>query len=142
MSHMTTKASPRPAKGSARKLQQARRRLADTRERAAKDAAKARDGYLCRRCGYPGAVRVEAAHIRSAGMGGDPTGLRSWKASDYITLCHSCHQGPRSVHSGHVVMVVGPKGGDGPVQFVDQVPGGWPDEYYSERKQQYVRVTK
>lgn len=132
---------PKPPRGSARKLQQARRRLADTRERAAKDAAKARDCRCCRRCGrWCLGQSAEAAHIRSAGMGGDPTGLRSWKASDYVTLCRSCHQGPHSVHSGHVRIEAGPQGGDGPVRFVDQTPGGWPDEYYSERKQQYVRV--
>ncbi len=106
-------------------MQRARSRLAKTRERAAKDAAKLRD-IVCRRCRTADYEhhRLEAAHIRSAGMGGDPTGLRSWKASDYITLCHACHQGPRSVHSGHVVMVVGPKGGDGPVSFVGGTPGG------------------
>lgn len=148
-SHM--RALPKPKPGTARAMQRARARLAKTRERAAKDAAKIRDGYRCRRCQIGEGtyrwdsathvvdVRMEAAHIRSAGMGGDPTGLRSWKASDYVTLCHACHQGPRSVHSGHVRMVAGPKGGDGPVRFVDQTPGGWPDEYYSERKQQYVR---
>lgn len=110
--------------------------MAKTRERAAKDAAKKRDSWCCRRCkamlrcpsGYFGDVaawveagvgQAEAAHIRSAGMGGDPTGLRSWKASDYVTLCHSCHQGPRSVHSGHVCIVAGADGGDGPVQFLE-----------------------
>jgi len=109
---------PKPAKGTARKMQQARRRRIETQELAAKDAAKARDGYLCRRCGYPGAVRVEAAHIRSKGMGGDH-GRHSHHQRDFITLCHSCHQGPRSVHSGHVEIVVGSRGGDGPVRFLD-----------------------
>ena len=118
-SHM--RALPKPKPGSARAMQRARARLAKTRERAAKDAAKTRDGGACRRCGeieWP-----EAAHVVDKGAGGDPTGLRSWKASDYVTLCPDCHRGPRSVHSGHVRMVVGPKGGDGPVKFVDGTPG-------------------
>lgn len=39
-------------------------------------------------------------------------------------LCTTLHfYAARSVHSGHVVMVVGPKGGDGPVSFVDGTPG-------------------
>ncbi len=125
-SHM--RALPKPKPGSARASQRARARLAKTRERAAKDAAKKRDHYTCRRCGGammqgPLLRHLESAHIRSAGMGGDPTGRRSWKASDYVTLCHACHQGARSVHSGHVVMVAGTKGGDGPVRFVDGTPG-------------------
>lgn len=114
--------TPKPRKGTARASQRARARLAKTRERAAKDAAKARDHWTCRRCGLSTldlAQTIEAAHIRSAGMGGDPTGLRSWKASDYVTLCHDCHQGPRSVHSGHVRMVISDRGGDGPVRFVE-----------------------
>lgn len=124
-SHMTTKASPRPAKGTARKMQQARRRLIETNELAAKTRAKLRDGYACRRCGmtdYHGFCYwnpIEAAHIRSKGMGGDH-GRHSHHQRDYVTLCHDCHQGPRSVHSGHVrIVVLGPKLGDGPVHFVD-----------------------
>ena len=116
---------PKPRPGTARAMQRARARLAKTRERAAKDAAKLRDACVCRRCGFAATNRayIEAAHIRSAGSGGDPTGLRSWKASDYVTLCADCHRGTRSVHSGHVRMLVGPRGGDGVVRFVDQTPG-------------------
>jgi hypothetical protein len=119
---------PKPRRGAKTAEQRARARLAQTRERAAKDAAKLRDHYTCRRC--HGAMlqgpllrHVEAAHIDDKGMGGDPTGLRSWQASDYVTLCLSCHQGPRGVHSGHVVIQAGPKGGDGPVRFVNQKAG-------------------
>ena len=128
VSHMT----PKPRKGTARAMQRARARLAKTRERAAKDAAKLRDEHFCRRCGikhfhvyYDGRGTVcmmESAHIRSAGMGGDPTGLRSWKASDYVTLCPDCHRGPRSVHSGHVRIACGDRGGDGEVWFVEGQP--------------------
>lgn len=132
MSHMTVKASPRPARGTAAKAKRARRAAIEKAERAAKLKAKERDGWRCHNCGnreivwndttYALNSRLEAAHIRSKGSGGDH-GLRSSKASDYITLCHSCHQGPRSVHSGHLRIVAGPAGGDGPVRFERITPG-------------------
>lgn len=120
MSHMTVK----PAKGSAAKAQRARRARIKTAEAKAKRAAKARDGHVCRACGAGqcGLFPLEAAHIRGKGMGGDH-GTRSSKAADYLTLCRSCHQGPRSVHSGHLRIEAGPQGGDGPVRFVAQTPG-------------------
>lgn len=122
---MTAHMLPKPRKGAATAMQRARARLAKARELAAKDAAKIRDHFTCRRC--HGAMlqgplmrHIEAAHIADKGMGGDPTGLRSWRASDYVTLCRACHRGPRSVHSGHVRMVFDPvKMGDGRVSFVE-----------------------
>jgi hypothetical protein len=120
----------KPAKGTAQKLRRARRRLVETRERAAKDAAKLRDGYRCRRCGE-GQVSIhmdgritsamEAAHLVNKGMGGDH-GRHSHHQRDYVTLCPNCHRGPRSVHSGHVEIVFGARGGDGPVRFIDATP--------------------
>ena len=113
------RATQKPAKGSAAKAVRARRAKITGAERAAKVAAKLRDGYCCRRCGdleFPGFRRLEAAHLDDKGMGGDH-GLRSSQASDYVTLCHDCHRGPRSVHSGHVRMVFGPERGDGLVTF-------------------------
>lgn len=59
----------------------------------------------------------EAAHLVDKGMGGDH-GLHSSHQRDFVTLCASCHQGPRSLHSGHLRAVYGPLGGDGPVEFV------------------------
>jgi hypothetical protein len=112
----------KPAKGTAQKQRRARRRLVETRERAAKDAAKMRDDFRCRRCHRDVWVTAEAAHLVNKGMGGDH-GTHSHHQRNYVTLCRDCHQGPRSVHSGHVRMVAGLKGGDGPVRFYDQTPG-------------------
>src|SRR5262245_42694239 len=112
--------TPKYAKPQYRTLQLARKRLGKTLETAAKDAAKERDDYTCRRCRdgwFCGPGLVEAAHIRNAGAGGNPDGSRGHKAGDYVTLCHDCHQGPRSVHSGHLRIVAGLSGGDGVVTF-------------------------
>jgi hypothetical protein len=116
MSRMT----PRPPKGTAAKAKRARKRAELKAELAAKAAAKFRDGFRCRHCHYPySRVYIEAAHVDDKGMGGDH-GLRSSSQADYVTLCRMCHQGPRSVHSGHLEMVVGPMRGDGEVRFRDK----------------------
>jgi hypothetical protein len=112
---------PKPAKGAAAKAKRARRRLVETRELAAKNAAKARDGGQCRRCG--GFEWPEAAHLINKGIGGDH-GRHSSHPRDFLTLCPKCHRGPWSVHSGHVRMVFDDTlRGDGPVEFYDQIPG-------------------
>jgi hypothetical protein len=118
--HMTL---AKPAKGTAQKQRRARRRQIESRMLIAKARAKQRDYFRCRRCGGTGSLSwpVEAAHIKSMGMGGDG-GLFSSDQRDYVTLCHDCHQGPRSVHSGHVEMIAGARGGDGPVRFVEKEP--------------------
>ncbi len=100
MTHMTLK---KPAKGSAAKARRAARAAIERRERAAKLAAKERDGWRCRCCTHwewPG-VELEAAHLIDKGMGGDH-GRYSCEPKHFVTLCHDCHQGPRSVHSGHI----------------------------------------
>jgi hypothetical protein len=99
------------------KLQRARKALKAAVVKGAKDAAKLRDGYRCRRCGVgDNWVRIEAAHIIDSGMGGRPS--VSSLPSDYVALCLLCHRlAQRSVHSGHVQIVAGPDGGDGPVTF-------------------------
>lgn len=109
--HMNAK----PAKGTAAKARRARRRRIEMAELLAKADAKQRDGYLCRRCGNFKSS-CEAAHIDDKQMGGDH-GLHSSLRSDYVTLCHDCHQGPRGLHSGRLRLIVGPKRGDGPVSF-------------------------
>lgn len=119
----------KPKKGAATAMRRARRRLLETRERAAKDAAKERDGYACRRCdtrhyGFSmenGAqvCLLEAAHLIDKGMGGDG-GKFSCERRHYVTLCRDCHQGPRSLHSGHVRVVFNETlMGDGPCEFFD-----------------------
>ena len=114
----------KPAKGAATAMQRARRRLVEVRERVAKAQAKQRDRFCCRRCGgmaFASYWPMEAAHLRTKGHGGDG-GRYSSHQRDYITLCHDCHQGPRSLHSGHVRAVYGAKGGDGRVTFEDVRP--------------------
>jgi len=116
---------PKPAKGTKAREQRARRRLIEGRERAAKDAAKLRDRFACRRCGRSTLELrdpVEAAHLRDKGFGGDG-GRYSSHQRDFVTLCVDCHRGPRGVHAGFVRMSFGTAGGDGVVRFVDQVPG-------------------
>ena len=122
-------ASPKPAKGTAAKAKRARRRLVVITEWAAKIAAKERDGWMCRRCGDPETdwMLIEAAHIEDAGAGGDPLLLRGGDRASFVSLCAGCHRGPRSVHSGHIVMVVGPLRGDGPVEFRERVNVGAKD---------------
>lgn len=128
------RALPKPKPGTARAMQRARARLAKTRERAAKNAAKLRDAGRCR---VPGCCRgfpLHAMHIRHAGIGGDPTGLRSWKRSDYVTGCEFHHY---QQHAGYMRFHVGPQGGDGRVQFEhrwslhddDWTDAGWSESF-------------
>ena len=140
--HMTL---AKPAKGTAQKQRRARRRLVETRERAAKDAAKARDGYRCRKCGFCDPKGfcywnpVEAAHLVDKGMGGDH-GRHSHHQRDYVTLCHDCHQGPRSVHSGHIRMVYSSAGGDGAVTFEEAGAFTYSDHYVKPVRLLHIRV--
>ncbi len=103
---------PKPPKGSANKARRSRKRKNSAIITEAKEAARQRDGHRCRRCGRHG---VEAAHIVDAGMGGrfDVSNTPAC----YVSLCPDCHRGTRSVHSGHLVIVAGPDGGDGSVTF-------------------------
>ena len=99
-----------------------RRRSAKRRalEMLYKTKAKVRDYFRCRfpGCTVQGREYVEAAHIQSAGMGGNPDGSRGWKAECYVTLCANHHRGTVSIHSGHYRFSVGTSGGDGLVRFV------------------------
>jgi len=115
----------KPRKGTAAKAKRARRARIERLERDAKQAARVRDLWACRRCGrvwWDRGVQLEAAHLVDKGMGGDG-GRFSCERKHFVTLCHGCHQGPRSVHSGHVRMVFNEAlMGDGPVEFFDQEP--------------------
>jgi hypothetical protein len=111
-------AQPKPPKGTASAYRRQRRVLVETRERNAKKAAKMRDRFRCRYCGASTlTTEIEAAHLRDKGMGGDG-GRYSSDQRDYIALCREHHQGPRSLHSGHLRVVWGPALGDGDVYFV------------------------
>lgn len=117
-----TRATPRPAKGTAAKARRARRRKIEDAEMVAKLEAIIRDGGHCRCCNAAFPTHVEVAHIRDKGMGGDH-GLHSSTSADYVLLCVCCHRGPRSVHAGFIRIVpLTDRGGDGPVEFVDVDP--------------------
>jgi hypothetical protein len=65
----------------------------------------------------------ESAHIKAKGMGGDHN-LRS-TADNMAYLCRRRHQGPHSLHSGH--LAIEPQtalGTDGPCNFYDTDPDG------------------
>ena len=91
-------------------------------ERTEKAAAKCRDRFRCRwpRCQYSAMKLVlDAAHIDASGMGGDPTGARMQRAN-LVTLCRIHHQGPRSLHSGHLeIEALTPDGANGALAFYD-----------------------
>jgi len=85
-------------------------------ERAAKLASKQRDGWMCRwaGCSVQGRGLVHSAHLIGKKMGGDPLGLVSDKASDYVSLCPYHH---RLIDEHFAEVLLTPKGGDGPVEF-------------------------
>lgn len=121
------------------------RRLAET--------IRDRDNRACRRCGTTEAAngaKLSVDHIRPWRAYGDKAYAND--PENLVALCKRCHsfktltverawlrgdrveltkwltalgidQGPRSVHSGHVRIVAGKLGGDGPVRFVNQTPG-------------------
>lgn len=105
---------PKPAKGTAQRARARARGRIERAEAGAKLAARKRDGGRCRRCGRTG--DLEGAHLRTKGMGGDH-GTWSHHRRHFLTLCHDCHQGPISLHSGHLVAVYGDEMGDGMVTF-------------------------
>lgn len=78
-----------------------------------------RDGNRCR---IPWCLRLaytyaphELAHLKARGMGGSR--FRDTTANT-IEACHDCHQGQRSLHSGHIKwrFLTG-QGADGPMAF-------------------------
>ena len=97
----------------------AKRRKVVAHETQQKAIVRERDDYRCR---VPGCMnprrQLEVAHLEDKGMGGDPTGIRSTPAK-MLVLCRDHHQGPKSVHSGH--LVIAPKdaelGTAGPCNF-------------------------
>lgn len=117
---------PKPEKGTAAKVKRSTRRGVDVSERREKAKVRARDG----RCRWPHLLgpcrssRLEVAHLRAKGMGGDH-GLRS-TADQMILLCATMHQGPRSLHSGDArVVPVTTQGTNGPCKFQVRAGNGW-----------------
>ena len=65
----------------------------------------------------------ESAHMKSKGMGGDH-GIRS-TSDQMVYLCRRRHQGPHSLHSGHLAIeALTAEGSDGPLAFYDTDPDG------------------
>lgn len=97
------------------------RRAIETFEEAQKTIARRRDGYRTRwPSGNPLKLRLEVAHYKSKGMGGDH-GRRS-SSRDLITLTYLDHQGTRSIHSGHkrIVPLDKEKRMAGPCEFYER----------------------
>lgn len=92
-------ASPKPAKGTARKAKKKRRRRVVTREQTIMRQARARDGNRCQARPLFGAWGfypfcpgpIDVCHRHHRGMGGNPKGDRTVLA-DLICLCRHHHQ--------------------------------------------------
>lgn len=86
-------ASPKPAKGTARKAKAKRRRRVVTREQTIMRQARVRDRSRCQAVMSSGVCwgLVDVCHRRHRGMGGNPKGDRTVLA-DLICLCRHHHQ--------------------------------------------------
>lgn len=84
-----------------------------------------RDEYHCRVCvafnGPQSSILMgplELAHLKAKGMGGNPDGSRGG-TDNQICCCRTHHQGPRSIHSGHLKPIfLTAEGAAGPMAFV------------------------
>jgi hypothetical protein len=118
-SSLLGRAPAKDPKGTATK---ARRRAAARVRRLEglyKAEAKILDHHRCQRpgCIVQGVGRVESAHLDGKGMGGDH-GARSDSPACFVTTCSDCHQGPRSLHSTHLLVVpLSDRGADGPLAW-------------------------
>jgi hypothetical protein len=90
-----------------------------------------RDGPHCRwpDCdAWKRGERVDNAHLTDAGMGGDPSALRT-RRPIMIRLCQSHHMGRVSIHSKDLrVVFITERKADGPLQFEQRdfkSKGGW-----------------
>ena len=115
-------------------VQDYRRRVKNARKAAVLDIKtelRIRDGIGCRwpGCGFwKQGYRVHGVHLEDAGMGGDPTLIRTQRQT-MIRLCARHHQGPWSIHSKDLrVVPLTEKGTDGPCAFEVRdlkSPTGW-----------------
>jgi len=118
----------KPEKGSSLAAKRKRKREQKATESAAMKAARRRD-RVCRfpicPCGQF-KLRLEVAHQRHRGMGGNPKGDRTTTAG-LVLLCVARHQGSLSVHSGDLRWVGLTKdGADGPIAWETMgVDGRW-----------------
>jgi hypothetical protein len=91
--------------------------------RSAREGQGPQAGSHCRivpDCEYVRHYRREIAHARAKGIGGDH-GNRS-TADQMISGCFMHHQGPRSLHSGHIrIECLEPENGtNGPIETYDR----------------------
>lgn len=123
--HPQPKPAPRvkvPRKGITAKLRAKKAAVTVLAERAIKSLVKDMDGRMCRwpDCQVPPDGfwgRLEAAHYRAEGMGGDPS-LERCTVNNLIACCLWHHQGPRGLHSGLAKMEpLTDQGTRGPVAF-------------------------
>lgn len=127
-------AHPKPVKGTARKAKRSRRAKVEKAERLEKAIVRARD----QRCRWPhllGACsgRLEVAHLRAKGMGGDH-GRRS-TADQMILICANRHQGPISLHSGDLrIIPITRAGTNGPCKFQVRHGAEWATLYQEKRQ--------
>lgn len=70
---------------------------------ALREQVFARDDDRCRIpwCEDVQPQHLELAHLKARGMGGNPDGSRNVSAN-CVAACRGCHQGTRSLHSGHI----------------------------------------
>lgn len=121
-------ACPKPERGAAALERHAEKVKRKSHEKQVKAEVRKRDGKGCRwpKCPYwKRGVRVEAAHLEPAGMGGDPQGLRM-RTDNLIRMCLTHHRENYSLHT--VDLKIEPmtwKGADGPVTFYQKVQGKW-----------------
>jgi hypothetical protein len=92
-------------------------------------AVKKRDRHRCR---VPGCTMqrwykfvLDAAHIRPAGMGGNPT-LSRFTTENMVSVCRYHHKMAFSLHSGHIKpRPETDKGANGPIAWWMKFPDGW-----------------
>jgi len=124
---------PAPRLKTPRHVEQKRRakkaRTVRSAEKAVKDTVKALDqGCRWPNCDVPPDLfwgRLEAAHYRAEGMGGDPT-LERCTLENLLGMCKFHHRGPRGLHSPFAKMqpvdpVLGTRG---EVEFFTRERGG------------------
>jgi hypothetical protein len=93
MTDLVRNAPRRPLRGESLLHSRERRAMRSAHEKREMQAALKRDGHACRvpHCPYRGKkLPIDPAHRVHRGMGGDPKGTRTERAT-VIALCRCCH---------------------------------------------------
>lgn len=93
VTHLVRNAPPKPIRGEAILHARERRATRSAHEKREMQAALKRDGHACRvpHCPYRGKkLPIDPAHQTHRGLGGDPKGTRTTRAT-VISLCRCCH---------------------------------------------------